>query len=208
MKNIILQEDIQLIESRIQQFEAKTGCELLLVVAKASDSYPGASWRFGVMSGLILTFIFSLYFEFHHAYWWPLFIFGAILLMLRIGNFPQAKRLALHDGEVEVETKQRAVECFHLLGTSKVSHKVTAMIFVSELEKQIIVLVDEMLKSRLSQEELDDLVAIMKANFQGNQMAQGFYQSIESLETKILQDFGGKVSEVNSSELSNQIHFL
>ncbi len=208
MKDIISREDIKLIESRIQEFEEKTGCELLLVVVKASDSYPGASWRFGVLSALVFSFIFSLYFEFHHAYWWPLFIFGIILLMLWSGNLPFAKRLALQDEEVDVETKQKAIECFHQLGTSKVSHKVTAMIFISVLEKQIIVLVDEFLKSRLSQEELDDLVAIMKANFKGNQMAQGFNQSIESLEAKILKDFGGKVSKVNPAELSNQIHFL
>jgi uncharacterized membrane protein len=202
------QEDIQIIESRIKSFEEKTGCELLLILAKNSDDYPGASWRFGVMGGLILTFIFSLFFEFHHAYWWPFFMFSLTLFMAWIGHFPFAKRFTLQDGEVETETKQRAIECFHQFGTSKVSHKVTAMIFVSVMERQIIVLVDETLKTRITQEELDELVTIMKVNFKCGQMTQGFFQSIESLESKILKDFGGKVSEVNPRELSDQIHFL
>ena len=208
MKNIISQEDVQIVEERIKSFEEKTGCELLLILAKNSDDYPGASWRFGIIAGLIITFIFSLFFEFHHSYWWPICMFVITLLMVWIGHFPFAKRITLNDVEVETETKQKAIECFYQLGTSKVSHKVTAMIFVSILERQIIVLVDETLKSQITQEELDELVTIMKSNFKEGRMGKGFFQSIESLESKILQDFGGKVSNINPSELSDQIHFL
>ena len=39
-------------------------------------------------------------------------------------------------------------------------------------------------------------------------MGLGFIQSIQSLESKILNDFGGKISDANPSELKDQIHFL
>jgi uncharacterized membrane protein len=81
------------------------------------------------------------------------------------------------------------------------------MIMVSVLERKIIVLVDEKLKSKISNTELDELVVIMQKNFRAGNMGLGFIQSIEGLEQKILKDFGGKVSDINPSELKDQIIF-
>jgi uncharacterized membrane protein len=208
MRNIILQEDVSLIETRLKQFEERTGCELLLVFARSSDAYPGASWRFGIMAGFALTFIFSLFFEFHHGYFWPLLMLVITIAMVWVGHFDWAKKFALSDLETDRETMEKAVEYFHTLGTSKVSHKVTAMIMVSVLEKKIFVLVDEKLKSEISQTELNELIAIMQENFREGKMGLGFLKSIESLEEKILKDFGGKVSDCKPSELSDHIHFI
>ncbi|MCM2351748.1 MAG: hypothetical protein NDI69_17155 [Bacteriovoracaceae bacterium] len=208
MREIIIQEDVALIESRLKAFEANTGCELLLVLAKSSDEYPAASWRFGILSGFALTFIFSLFFEFHHSYLWPVATLLVTLFMTWIGHFNWAKRFALSELETEREFSEKALEYFHTLGTSKVSHKVTAMIMVSILERKIVVLVDEKLKSKISQSELDELVTIMQKHFKAHHMGLGFIESIASLEEKILKDFGGKVSDARPSELKDTLHFL
>jgi uncharacterized membrane protein len=208
MKQLMLQEDVKLIEDRLKQFEANTGCELLLVHANSSDLYPGASWRFGIIGGFILTFIFSLFFEFHHGYLWSVAMFVVTVVMVWIGHFNWAKKFALSDIETNRETLEKAIEYFHTLGTSKVSHKTTAMIMVSVLERKIFVLVDEKLKTEITQAELDELVAIMQKHFKEGNMGLGFISSIQSLEAKILKDFGGKLSQVSPSELSDKIHFL
>lgn len=208
MKQLMLQEDVTLVEGRLKQFEANTGCELLLVCADSSDLYPGASWRFGMIGGFILTFIFSLFFEFHHGYMWSVAMFIVTVFMVWVGHYDWAKKLALTDVEINRESFEKAVEYFHTLGTSKVSHKTTAMIMVSILERKIYVLIDEKLKSEITQAELDELVAIMQKHFKEGNMGLGFVSSIESLEGKILKDFGGKVSDVSPTELSDKIHFL
>ena len=59
MRNILIQDDVALVESRLKQFESNTGCELLLVITNASDPYPGASSRFGLVGGFVLSFIFK-----------------------------------------------------------------------------------------------------------------------------------------------------
>lgn len=208
MKQIMLQEDITLVESRLKEFETKTGCELLLVCAQSSDLYPGASWRFGLIGGFIVTFIFSLFFEFHHGYMWPVAMLLISVIMLWIGHFDWAKKFALSDIEINRESLEKAIEYFHTLGTSKVTHKTTAMIMVSILERKIYVLVDERLKKEITQAELDELVSIMQKHFKEGNMGLGFVSSIQSLEEKILKDFGGKLSEVSPAELSDKIHFL
>lgn len=208
MRGILIQEEILEVENSLKTFERNTGCELLLVIAKSSDEYPGASWRFGILTSFIVTFIFSLFFEFEHSSLWPLLSIILTFVFVWIGHYSWAKKFALSDLEVNRECQEKSFEYFHTLGTSKVSHKVTAMIMVSVLERKILVLVDEILKSKITQSELDELINIMQIHFRPGNMSLGLIKSIESLESKILNNFEGKVSEINPSELSDQIHFL
>lgn len=208
MRDILIQEDVSLVETRLKQFEQTTGCELLIVITNSSDPYPGASWRFGLVGGFVATLIFSYYLEFHDGWLWPLSMFIVSLIMVWIGHFPWAKRLALSDWETARECREKAIEYFHTLGTSKVSHKVTAMIMVSTLEKNIQLLVDEKLKSEITQAELDELVELMKLHFKNGNVGLGLISSIDKLEAKILKDFGGRVTMVSASELSDTIHFI
>ncbi len=208
MKNIFLQDDILLVESRIRDFEDKTGCELLIVVADECDPYPAAAWRFGALSTFLITFIFSYFFEFHSSWMWPLGIFSTLFFMTWVGKHPFAKRLSLSDWEINRECREKAIELFYTLGHSKVSHEMTAMIMISRLERNIQVLVDEELRKEITQQELDELVIVMREHFKAGHMALGLCASIEKLESKIVLDFGGKLNTKFSSELPNKIHFI
>lgn len=208
MRNILIQDDVALVEARLKQFESNTGCELLLVITNASDPYPGASWRFGLIAGFVVSLIFSYYLEFHQGWMWPVSFLIVCLFMTWVGHFSWAKKLALSDWEVHRECKEKALEYFHTLGTSKVTHKVTAMIMVSTLEKNIQVLIDEKLKTQITPIELNHLIEIMKVHFKAGNVGLGLISSIEKLEEKILHDFNGRVSEVRPSELADTIHFF
>lgn len=208
MKGMLIQDDVKLVEDRLQQFERNTGCELLLVVANTADPYPAAPWRFGFISAFLISMAFTYFFEFQQALLWPVSFFLLLALMVWIGHWPWAKRLALASWEVERECTEKALELFHGLGTSKVAHKVTAMIAIFALEREIEVLVDEKLKEKISKPDLDELVQIMSKHFSEGHMGLGLVHSIQCLEEKILKDFGGKVSDVPPSELKDTIHFL
>lgn len=208
MRATLIQEDTKLVESRIKLFEENTGCELLMVITNSADPYPAAALRFGILSGLLISLVFSYYFEFHHSVLWPLCFFLIIFFMSWVGHFAWAKRLALSDWEVQRECDEKAVEFFHTLGTSRVSHNVTAMIMVAVLERQIEIRVDEKLKSKLNQEQLDAMVKVMLTHFREGHMALGLIQSINLLEEQLLKNFEGKVSETRPAELSDTIHFI
>ena len=208
MRQILIQEDAKLVEAKLIHFEKNTGCDLLLIIANASDPYPAASLRFGMIAGFLITLVFSYYLEFHEGWMWPLFMLIISSLMTWVGHVSWAKRLALSDREVARECAEKGLEYFHTLGTSKVSHKVTAMIMISSLEKNIQLLVDEKLKTQITQQEMDELIALMKEHFKKGNVGLGLISSIQRLEDKIVKDFGGKVSEAPLSELSDTIHFI
>jgi len=208
MSKVLNQSSAALVEARLKEFESNTGCELLLVMANQSDPYPGASWRFGLVGGFLISLTFSYFFEFSHRWLWPLSFFAFSLLMVWIGHFPWAKRMALSDWEVDRECAEKAIELFHTLGTSTVTHKVTAMIMVSELEHNLEVLVDKKLAEKISPPELNELIKTMQPHFSSGHGAQGLLASIDLLEKKILASFGGKVSELTPSQLSDVIHYI
>ncbi len=208
MNAIMLQDDVKIVEARLRKFEENTGCELLLVVAGSSDEYPAAPFRFGLVASFLFNLVFSHYFEFQHAELWPIMFLVTFLIFTFIGKYPVIRKFALSEWEVNRESKEKAIELFHTQGTSRVTHQVTAMIMVSVFERQIHVLVDKTLKEQISQQELDDLIIIMQTHFRAGNMALGFTESIQSLEEKILKDFGGKVSEKHPGELKDSILFL
>lgn len=205
--NKLNHKDIQLIEAKIKEFETNTGSELLMVIANACDEYPGAVWRFSIVSSLSIAFIISFFFNFHFPYLWPVSIFFLIALMSWVAQIPQVKKLAFYQPEVDRECQEKAIELFHSAGTSQVDHKVTCMIMLSMLERKIIVLVDEKLKEKISHFEINQIIDSMREHFQNGQMSAGLLKSMETLEKKIIQSFSGKVSETPPEKLKNEILF-
>jgi uncharacterized membrane protein len=208
MRNILIQDDLKLVEDRLKQFESRTGCDLLLVITDYSDPYPAASLRFGLVGAFVVSLAFSYYLEFHDSWMWPIFFLVLSVILTWVGHFSWAKRLALSDWETDRECREKAIEYFHTLGTSKVSHKVTAMIMLSTLEKNIQVLIDEKLKTHIDQHELAELIKLMSGHFKEGNIGLGLIKSIERLEHKILNDFAGKVSDASPSELSDTVRFI
>lgn len=208
MEAVLSQAELSAVETKIKEFELSTGCEMLLVVAKAADHYPAASMRFGLWAGLVVTLIFSNYFHFQEGYLWPVSFFAIAWICIWIGQYPLFKRLGLSENETDRECQEKAIELFHTLGSSKVTHKVTAMIMVSALERNIQVLVDQRIKEQISQNEIDDLVIIMQKHFKAGNLKDGLIASMQSLEDKILRDFGGKASNASPSELKDTVVFI
>lgn len=208
MRHLIEKKDKDLIEKAIAEFEAKTGCEMLLIVTDNCDDYPAASLRFGLFATLALTLVLSYFLEFHDGFIWPILFFVSALLFSWLGQMDRFKRLGLSDVEVERECREKAIELFYTLGASKVSHKVTAMLLISELERKFEILVDETLKEKISKQDLEELVQIISSNFHAHAPAKGIMESLGLLEAKITKSFGGKVSSVSPNELRNQIIFL
>jgi uncharacterized membrane protein len=208
MRHLINAQDRELIERSITNFEEKTGCEMLLIVTDTCDDYPAASLRFGLFATLAVTLILSYFLEFHHGFIWPILFFVFALLFSWLGQFDSFKRFGLSDVEVERECREKSIELFHTLGSSKVSHKVTAMLLISELERKFEILVDETLREKISDKDLGDLVNVIQKNFQAHEPAKGIIESLSLFEEKILSAFGEKVSSATPNELQNQIIFL
>jgi uncharacterized membrane protein len=196
------------LSKKIISFEKNTGCDLLIVIAKSSNNYAVAPWRFGVLISCLCIMMLSPFINFTQVYYWSISVCLLLFSTIALGSLPPIKRFLITESEIDEECYENALKQFYTLGLSKVKHRVTAMIMVSLFERKITVLVDEKLKTQLTQAELDELVTIMQKHFKGSEMKKGWIESITSLEQKILKDFGGRVSSLDVTELSNQIYYV
>lgn len=208
MKFNLNQTDLKKIESQIVHFEEATGAELLVAVTKSSCDYQGPKLRFTIMAAILSSFVVSIFFHFEHNYMWPVVFAVFTTLYSVIAHLPFLTRWITGHEEMEEETYKKAMLTFFTKGTSKVNHKVTALIFISLLEHKIQVLVDEKLKEKISETDLKELIELMKKEFKKNQFADGISASVKRFEERVLKEFGAKVSEASPNELSNVVHFI
>lgn len=202
------QTDLNKIESQISHFEEATGAELLVAVTKSSCDYQGPKLRFTIMASILTSFVVSIFFHFEHNYMWPILFAIFTTLYSIIAHLPFLTRWVTTHEEMEEETYKKAMLTFYTKGTSKVSHKVTALIFISHLEHKIQVLVDEKLKEKISENDLKELIELMRKEFKKNQFADGISASVKRFEERVLVEFSGKVIETNPAELCNRVQFV
>lgn len=204
-RKILKKAEEKKIEKLIQDFEQKTGTELILVIAKSSDPYPGASLRFAIVFSTLLTMIATLVFDFRELFYIPLFQLISVLFFALLGNISFIKKLTLNKTEVQRETNEKAMEFFYTYGPSRAQHKVSILLYISLLEKQLRLLVDQVLSERLEQKDLDSIIQILQEEFKSPNFYDGLETAIETLEGKILHFFPQKVLREAPAQLQNKI---
>ena len=209
MKNKLLNaEQTKNVEAKIRAFEENTGCELVIAVAKESDPYPAAPFRFAMIVTIITSLIVTYFFDFHFD---SLLVAGQLLLLLvlvPIGSISFFKKRMLVSSEVEREVNEKTVELFHGLCTTKTQHQVSTFIYFTLLEKQIRLLVDKDINDKIEQKQLDDIVNSLAAEIKGKDFEQAIIHCIDNVESLVLTALDGKVNQVAPDEIKNQIVWI
>ncbi|MEX1099864.1 MAG: hypothetical protein WEB87_05530, partial [Bacteriovoracaceae bacterium] len=157
---------------------------------------------------LFATLLLSYFVEFSYPYLYVLSQFIFTFLFLPLGRINAVKSLALVDSEVDREVSEKAVEVFFTYCSEKSGHSNEALIYTSLFEKKIEVLVGTNLKERLSQNDLEEVVSIIKDDFSHKNYLQAYRRAIASLEEKVKLRFPDKVSDLGADDLSNDIIWI
>ncbi|MEX0798118.1 MAG: hypothetical protein WD025_01660 [Bacteriovoracaceae bacterium] len=205
---ILNKKEQQEIKERVEEFENATGAELVLAIAHESDPYPGSVLRVSIFFALFATLLLSYFVEFSYPYLYVLSQFIFTFLFLPLGRINAVKSLALVDSEVDREVSEKAVEVFFTYCSEKSGHSNEALIYTSLFEKKIEVLVGTNLKERLSQNDLEEVVSIIKDDFSHKNYLQAYRRAIASLEEKVKLRFPDKVSDLGADDLSNDIIWI
>jgi uncharacterized membrane protein len=195
------------IENQIEDFENKTGAELLLIVAKASDPYPAATLRFAIISSFLITIILTMIFEFDHITYIPFVSIIILAIMIVIGRFKEFKSLTLSKLETDRETDEKAAELFYIFSSSKTHHNQTCMLYISLLERKIHLKIDSALKEKITQAELEEMIFHVSKEFQEEHFSKGIIDMIQVLEKKILEQFPETLGK-SPNKLHNKIEWV
>lgn len=185
------------ISQAVNAAETKTSGEIVPMVVGQSDHYPGAIWRLGVFFSLLFVFVYYMVIP-EFTTW---FYLAMIVPMLFIGKFlahlPMLMRLALSDDEVEEEVFQRALQEFHAQKVNHTSKHTGVLIFVSLLERRVVLLADEGINAKVPQGTWHKIVEDLIAAIRQERVSEGFCQAIQATGAILAEHFPRTAADRN-----------
>ena len=205
------EEDKDKIKGAVANLEQATAGELVLYFARKSDNYPGAGWKFAGIIGASTAFIIGLL-----SYLWmlptwltPIVISILILSLMAVSYFLAVfvpdLRISLSSAHIvaqRVLTKARDV--FLEEEVFKTNDRIGILIYISELEQQVVVLGDSGVNSKISKEDWTHIVDTIVLGIKHQQIAQGIVNAVSICQDLLLKH-GFTNIEKAENELSDDI---
>lgn len=207
-KRQLTKKEEELVTTKIIDFENQTGAELVLAIAKSSDPYPAAGLRIAIFLSFVLSTLLAYFIDFSFSFLYILIQFVLVFLIAPFTQIPWVKRLGLIDFEVEREVGEKALEIFYTKCSELSEHSNEALIYISQFERRIEVLVGKRLREKISQEQLDEVIQKIQSGYEKKHYLEANIHGIEMLQKYILEAFPDKVSQNHANDLSNQILWL
>ena len=204
-------EDKDKIKAAVASLEQATAGELVLYFARKSDNYPGAGWKFAGIIGGSTAFIIGLlsYLWMLPGWFTPMVISILILSLMVVAYFlavfvPDLRisLSATHIVSQRVLTKARDV--FLEEEVFKTNDRIGVLIYISELEQQVVVLGDSGINSKISKEDWTHIVDTIVLGIKHQQIAQGIVNAVSICQDLLLKH-GFTNIEKAENELSDDI---
>jgi len=210
MKPVLSENDKDALEKRIAEAERLSQTQIVLATVKRSDCYREIPWKaFALGTSAAVLLVLSL----------DLLIFGwpgnsnvkiSIVATLAIGAFialltillPGFARWFLPDSRAETETHQYAESLFLSKELFATEHRTGILLVISLFERKVVILPDKGLKEIVSEDDLKNIIRLMKRPLAQHQFRQAMEIAIDEL-IKVIKP--GSPVEKSPNELSDKI---
>lgn len=197
------------LNEQIAGAEKRTNAQIVLATVKRSDSYAEIPWiafAFGISIagfGVFLTdlFIFKWVSNYLVLFSLGTMLAAGILLAFLTVFFPTVARIFLSKNRKEVETKQFAESLFLNRELMTTKGRRGVLIFVSQFERQIVILPDKGIRSNLSDTEQKKIINEMSPILRQGKLAKAMETGISLLSAELPEVF----DKTEENELSNEI---
>lgn len=220
IKHILDAVDIKSVHEAIAEAEKGTSGEVVVVVAKNSGRYDRAEDIFGLLFAVAALSVAWVYFSVpvdyaaFDAQTYSIGIFPVIAIIIvgfAIGSAlatycPFLKLPFIPKKETEEEVNRKAMECFYRYGIGKTEGSTGVLIYVSLLERMVVVRGDSAISKKLGQNHWDMICGLIIDGLKHKKPGQGFVNAIHKCGELLKEHFPS--SERNPNELENNIHFI
>jgi putative membrane protein len=178
--------DLERISAAVHDAEQRTSGEIVPYVVEQCDEYEFAEWRGGALLAL-LTAIVLMFLHSYTALWLPIDPAGKLLAvliafgagMLLVKYVQSLKRILAGSAAMERRLHQRASEAFIAEEVFLTRDRTGILLFLSLLERRVLVLGDAGINQKVKQEEWQDVVATVVAGIRAGSPADGFVDAIQ-----------------------------
>ena len=210
MKHTLNDEERRQLDQRIADAEKRTGAQIVLAVIERSDSYAELPWKAFALGASIAGFLVL-----GMNLLWPLpspttaALLAIVMMLAAAAGFallcvfaPDFARLFLHAHRAEVETRQYAESLFLSKQMFATTKRKAVLLLVSIFERQIFVLPDTGLASKLNQQATDNIIQQMRPYLIAGKTARALDAGLKKL-VEIIS--AGEQPQVFLNELPNDI---
>lgn len=192
------------LDATIQALELESSVELVTVIYPESERYRDSElWGGIVTAAAWLVVTFMIHWEVHLY----LILFGTLLCFSigvgAIKGFPKLKRLLTNKARMRRAAEIIARAIFQKAHLHRTSHHTAVLVFVSIMEKQVIVLWDIGVDMALNIEELDHLTASFRRIFETNAPHLALLEEIKACTPLFAQHLPIQPHDIN--ELPNHL---
>ncbi|MBK6629589.1 MAG: TPM domain-containing protein [Betaproteobacteria bacterium] len=179
------ENDRQGITERAERLEARTGVQVVAVLADKCDAYPEIPWKAFALGAALAALAVALGLQ------------GAILATLALLGagaaaalatifLPAFARLFLVAGRRDAEVRQYAESLFLRHALFNTRNRCGILILVGLFERSVVILPDSGLRERIGDAELKDIVALMTPALSGGRQAAALQDGLNALEALLV----------------------
>jgi putative membrane protein len=209
------------ISTAVKNAEAKTSGEIATAFIKESYDYAIYELLFAVVVGFIyftvlMFFSDSIANSLQNMFWdyninYLLIFFGfstflVIAIAYFVANISYVDRLIVSQKVKQKKVEERALQHFMQSGVSYTRDRTGILIFISYLEKRVVLLADTAINEKIEQHEWQKIVDHITAGIKNNQLAENLVDAIEDCGELLQKHF--PIKEDDTNELDNEIEIL
>ena len=173
------------IQAAVVEAEGKTSGEIVPYVVERSDGYEAAEWRCGAMIGGAVAIVFAALHVLSDV-WLPLNFAGLVALsivafmagMLAVRFIPALTRLAAGRGLMKHHCGRRAAQAFVAEEVFHTRERTGILLFVSLLERTVMVVGDAGINARVQKTDWDGIVGMIVDGLKTGAPADGMVRAI------------------------------
>jgi len=167
------------IEAAIADVERRTAGEIVVVVAAQSAEYAAIPWRLGVLLAAAALLGLSLFAPGLPAAWLLGAQAAALGAGLALGRLPGVRHQLVSDGVQDAHVAESARRSFAEQGLARTAARTGILVFVSLLERRVVVLADEGIHRALGPGECwEDAVALVLGAIREGRPADGIEAAV------------------------------
>lgn len=214
-------EELKRISESVNSAEKTTSGEIATAIIKESSDYAfyelafsliiGGLYFIGIMlfSGSVESWLKSLFWDYNPIY---LSIFTGFSIFIVIGisyvlsNIPVIDRFIIPKKVMQKKVHNRAVRHFIESGTCYTQDRTGILIFISQMERKVVLLADKGINERIPQSRWDKIVSDLVDGIKRENIVDSITNSVKACGEILRVEFPIKEGDIN--ELSDDIQVL
>ena len=177
------------IAEAVVEAEEKTRGEIVPLLVRASDDYPGARWRLAVSVGLLVGMALVMIWPGLDSAYVLLGVASGMVVGHALAFVRPILRWVLTKREVDEEVRQRAREAFLELNLHATQERTGVLVMISLLERRIEIVSDRGIEEHVPEGFWAEVIQAMTVPLRHRDVATGLVMSVERVGALLAREF-------------------